>query len=80
MNKKSNAKQIPTFQPDALPHFRVTNTTHVYGNNHELSFNTAYIHPTASDYLDSPDDGLVACLSVAAQQVGNSKPASLLKC
>ena len=42
MNKKSNAQQIPTFRPDSLAHFRVTNTTR-YNYNHALIFNIAYI-------------------------------------
>ena len=43
MNKQSNAQQIPTFQPDGPARFRVTNTTHVYNNNHALIFIIVYI-------------------------------------
>ena len=55
MNKEAMQtiyKQIPTFGPDALQAvFRVTNTTHVYDDNHNLNINIAYIRLRAFTHI-----------------------------
>ena len=78
---KTKPSKIPTFQPDALAFFRILDTTYVYRVYHALNFNIAYTQ-VASVYLDNPGGDLSACstLSVAAQQAGNSRLPSLLKC
>ena len=70
---KTKPSKMPVFRPDALAHFRVLGTTHVYGVHHSLNFNIAYTQ-FSSVYLDNPGSDLSACstLSVAAQQAGNS--------
>ena len=78
---KTKPSKIPAFWPDALALFKILDTTYVYGVHHALNFNIAYTQ-FASVYLDDSGDNLSACstLSVAAQQAGNSRPPSLLKC